>query len=325
MFVRRAVAARRCLCIVYTPCSPPQSQRDATGMRGSLAETMAGHASARRTTRLTEHEVPSLIRLVEVAVSGAITRTVPEVSGADPVVRRSEHADFQSNAALALAKRVRARPTELAATVSEALRADPGTAVADVTVSGPGFLNLTLPEPALWRQVSARLASPRLGVGSPEQGRRTVIDYSAPNIAKEMHVGHLRTTIIGDCLVRVLGFLGADVIRQNHLGDWGTQFGMLIQYLDEHPDADWHGTSEGVASLNRLYRSARELFDADQAFADRARSRVVTLQSGDPDTVGRWREIVAESMRYFRTIYDVLDVQLTDEDAVGESFYNPVL
>ena len=154
-----------------------------------------------------EHEVPSLISQVEAAVSGAIDRVLPELAGADPVVRRSEHADFQSNAALALAKRARVRPADLAATVSEALRTDTGTPLAEVTVSGPGFLNLALTDPAIWQQVTGRLAGPRLGIGRPEQGRRTVIDYSAPNIAKEMHVGHLRTTIIGDCLARVLGFL----------------------------------------------------------------------------------------------------------------------
>jgi arginyl-tRNA synthetase len=176
-----------------------------------------------------EHEVRSLISQVETAVSGAIDRAVPEAAGADPVVRRSEHADFQSNAALALAKRARTRPADLASALAEALRADTDTAVAEVTVSGPGFLNLAVTDTAVWSQVAARLASPRLGIGTPEQGRRTVVDYSAPNIAKEMHVGHLRTTIIGDALVRVLGFLGGEVVRQNHLGDWGTQFGMLIQ------------------------------------------------------------------------------------------------
>ncbi|MGB8961745.1 MAG: arginine--tRNA ligase, partial [Pseudonocardiaceae bacterium] len=221
---------------------------------------------------MTEHEVRSLIGQVEVAVRVAIDQVLPELSGADPVVRRSERADFQSNAALALAKRARTRPAEVAGALSDVLRADvlganTGTPVAEVTVSGPGFLNLTLADSALWHQVAARLAGPRLGVGSPEQGRRTVVDYSGPNVAKEMHVGHLRTTIIGDCLVRVLGFLGAEVIRQNHLGDWGTQFGMLIQYLDDHPDATWHhdelteGTSS-VSALDNLYRAARAAFDA---------------------------------------------------------------
>ena len=277
-----------------------------------------------------EHEVRSLIGLVEVAVSAAIEQVRPELTGADPVVRRSEHADFQSNAVLALAKRTRTRPAELAAAVSEALRANPGTPVAEVTVSGPGFLNLRLAEPALWRQVGARLASSRLGVGSPEQGRRTVIDYSGPNIAKEMHVGHLRTTIIGDCLTRVLGFLGAEVIRQNHLGDWGTQFGMLIQYLNEHPDATWHhdqlpAGASTVSALDDLYRAARAAFDADPAFAERARTRVVALQAGDEDTIARWKEIVTESEFAFGEIYHRLGVLLKPEDSDGESSYNAVL
>jgi len=277
--------------------------------------------------RLNEHEVPSLISQVEAAVSGAIDRVLPELAGADPVVRRSEHADFQSNAALALAKRARVRPADLAATVSEALRTDTGTPLAEVTVSGPGFLNLALTDPAIWQQVTGRLAGPRLGIGMLEQGRRTVIDYSAPNIAKEMHVGHLRTTIIGDCLARVLGFLGAEVIRQNHLGDWGTQFGMLIQYLDEHPEVTWHhdqlteGTST-VSALDSFYRAARAAFDADSAFAARARARVVALQAGDEATVARWRDIVAESEFAFREIYDRLGVLLEPEDSAGESCYN---
>ncbi|MGH3785133.1 MAG: arginine--tRNA ligase [Pseudonocardiaceae bacterium] len=279
---------------------------------------------------MTEHEVRSLIGQLEAAVAGVIDRVLPELAGADPVVRRSEHADFQSNAVLALAKRARVRPAELAAVVSEALRGDTGTPVAEVTVSGPGFLNLALADSALWRQVSQRLASPRLGVGTPEQSRRTIVDYSAPNIAKEMHVGHLRTTIIGDCLARVLAFLGGEVIRQNHLGDWGTQFGMLIQYLDDHPEATWHHEqlTEGasaVSALDSLYRSARAAFDADQDFAERARARVVALQAGDEATVARWREIVAESEFAFREIYHRLGVLLEPGDSAGESFYNSLL
>jgi arginyl-tRNA synthetase len=276
---------------------------------------------------LNEHEVRSLISQVEAAVSGAIDRALPDLAGADPIVRRSEHADFQSNAALALAKRARTKPAELATAVSEALRSEAGTLVAEVTDSGPGFLNLVVADASIWAQVAARLASPRLGIGTPEQRRRTVIDYSAPNIAKEMHVGHLRTTIIGDCLARVLGFLGAEVIRQNHLGDWGTQFGMLIQYLDEHPDAAWHHDqlAEGVSTvsaLDGLYRAARAAFDADPAFANRARARVVALQAGDEATVARWREVVAESEFAFREIYDRLGVLLEPEDSAGESCYN---
>ncbi|WP_034271279.1 arginine--tRNA ligase [Haloechinothrix halophila] len=278
---------------------------------------------------MTNHEVLPLLDQVADGVSQAIAHARPELAGADPVVRRSEHADFQSNAALALAKRARTKPAELADALTGALADDRGP-IAHVEVSGPGFLNITVPDQLIWDQVADRLASPRLGVGTPHDGQRTVIDYSAPNIAKEMHVGHLRTTIIGDSLARVLGFLGAEVIRQNHLGDWGTQFGMLIQYLDEHPDATWRhdelepGTS-AVSALDELYRAARQLFDSDSAFADRSRNRVVALQSGDPATIARWKEIVAESEKAFRDIYDRLGVLLTPEDSVGESFYSHLL
>ncbi len=276
------------------------------------------------------HEVPSLLGRVAATVSGAIGRIREDLAGADPVVRRSDRADFQANAPLALAKRIGVRPADLAADIVAALDADADALIASTEPSGPGFLNITVTDRAVWEQVGARLADARVGVGTPEQGRRTVVDYSAPNIAKEMHVGHLRTTIIGDCVARVLGFLGSDVLRQNHLGDWGTQFGMLIQYLDEHPDAAWHqdelaGDTSAVSALDSLYRSARAEFDADPAFADRARSRVVALQAGDPGTIAVWQDIVAESERSFRAIYDRLNVLLTAEDSVGESFYNPML
>ena len=272
-----------------------------------------------------EQQVISVAEQVETAVSAALGRVRPELAGADPLVRRSDRADFQSNVALATAKRVKAGPAELAAELAQALRDADG--IADVEVSGPGFLNITVAEPGLWRQAGRRAADDRLGVERSEQGARVVIDYSAPNIAKEMHVGHLRTTIIGDSLARVLGHLGATVIRQNHLGDWGTQFGMLIQYLDEHPDARWRhdqvqpGAST-VSALDGLYRVARTEFDADEAFADRSRARVVALQAGDEATVVRWREIVDESELAFREIYGRLGVLLEPGDSAGESVYN---
>ncbi|MEU4445558.1 arginine--tRNA ligase [Actinosynnema sp. NPDC050801] len=278
-----------------------------------------------------DHQVvPSLSERIAATMSEAIGRVREDLVGADPVVRRSDRADFQCNAALALAKRVGVRPADLAADIVAALDVDDHAVIASVERSGPGFLNVTVTGGAVWEQVAARLADPRLGVGAHERGRRVVVDYSAPNIAKEMHVGHLRTTIIGDSLARVVGFLGADVLRQNHLGDFGTQFGMLIQYLDEHPEAAWHqdelgeGTS-AVSALDALYRSARAKFDADPDFADRSRSRVVALQSGDPATVAVWQDIVAESERSFSAIYARLTVLLTPEDSVGESFYNPML
>ena len=277
-----------------------------------------------------EQQVVSVAQQVETAVATALGRVRPELAGADPLVRRSDRADFQSNVALATAKRVKARPAELAAELADALRGVDG--IADVEVSGPGFLNITVDEPGLWQQAGRRAADDRLGVERPEQGSRVVIDYSAPNIAKEMHVGHLRTTIIGDSLARVLGHLGATVIRQNHLGDWGTQFGMLIQYLDEHPDARWRHSdlasgevqagASTVSALDGLYRSARAEFDADEAFAERSRARVVALQAGDEATVGRWREIVDESEIAFREIYGRLGVLLEPGDSAGESTYN---
>ena len=277
-----------------------------------------------------EQQVTSVARQVETAVSTALGRVRPELDGADPLVRRSDRADFQSNVALASAKRVKARPAELAAELAQALQGVDG--IADVEVSGPGFLNITVGEAGLWRQAGRRAADDRLGVERPEQGSRVVVDYSAPNIAKEMHVGHLRTTIIGDSLARVLGHLGATVIRQNHLGDWGTQFGMLIQYLDEHPDAQWRHSdlaagevesgASTVSALDGLYRVARAQFDADEAFADRSRARVVALQAGDEATVQRWREIVDESELAFREIYGRLGVLLEPGDSAGESFYN---
>jgi arginyl-tRNA synthetase len=257
------------------------------------------------------------------AVTRAMHATLPaELADADPLVRRSDHADFQSNVSLSLAKKAGRKPRELA----EQLAAELGSSA---EISGPGFINLTVSDESVWRQVAARLADERLGVGTPELGRRTVIDYSGPNIAKEMHVGHLRTTIIGDALARLLDHLGAVVIRQNHLGDWGTQFGMLIEYLDTHPDAKWRteDLAEGDSSsaLDALYKLARAEFDADPDFADRSRQRVVALQAGDEATLAAWRELVAESQKAFQAIYDYLGVLLTPEDSAGESSYNRYL
>ncbi|WP_082844360.1 arginine--tRNA ligase [Nocardia salmonicida] len=273
--------------------------------------------------------VVPLLGRVAAAVSEAIVRVRPEAADADPVVRRSDRADFQSNAALPLAKRAGVPPAQLGAELVTRINLADGV-IDDVQVSGPGFLNITLADTAVWQSVAARLADGRLGVPTAEAGQRVVIDYSAPNVAKEMHVGHLRTTIIGDCLARVFGFLGADVVRANHLGDWGTQFGMLIQYIDEHTESAWHAEeldddTSSVSTLDSLYKAARKQFDSDEGFADRARTRVVALQAGDSDTMARWREIVAESEKAFGAIYDRLGVLLTPDDYFGESFYNDKL
>lgn len=261
------------------------------------------------------------------ALAQAIGAAYPEHREADPIVRPSEHADVQANVALALAKKVGAPPREVAQEIAAGLNDSPLVLTAEV--SGPGFINITLTDSALWNQIVERWAAQRLGVEQTQAGVRAVVDYSGPNIAKEMHVGHLRSSIIGDSLVRVLRFLGSEVAIQNHLGDWGTQFGMLIQYLDEHPDATWRAadlTDESpVAALDNLYKAARTEFDSDPEFADRSRRRVVALQSGDEATLAVWREIVAESERFFTSVYERLGLLIQAEDSAPESFYNPML
>jgi arginyl-tRNA synthetase len=279
--------------------------------------------------RITMSMVIPLASRLDQRVRQAMAAGLPsEAAGADPQIRRSEHADYQANGILTIARQLRTNPRELSSMVAVGLA--PDDLIARCEVSGPGFLNLTLADAAIWRQMASRRGDPRVGVPATDTGSVTVIDYSQPNIAKEMHVGHLRSTIIGDALVRVLEFDGAKVIRQNHLGDWGTQFGMLIQYLTEqsqdslNPGRGESG-AEAISRLNALYRDARKKFDSDSDFADRARARVIALQAGDPETLAGWEEIVAESKVYFNDVYDRLGVLLTDEDAVGESFYNPFL
>ena len=264
---------------------------------------------------------------VEEAVLAAFEQVHPGLKDADPLVRRSDRAHFQSNAALSLAKRTQMRPGDLAKEAASVISTSKNKVIADITVSGPGFLNITMTDDSLWRQVGLRATDPRLGIGKPEIDQRVVIDYSGPNIAKEMHVGHLRTTIVGDCLARVFDHLGATVIRQNHLGDWGTQFGMLIQYIDEHPNEMWRHTQLGIGSnsvsaLDQLYRSSRQMFDNDPQFADRARARVVALQGGDETTLRVWKEIVQESEFAFQELYQRLGVLLERSDSFGESAYN---
>jgi arginyl-tRNA synthetase len=242
--------------------------------------------------------------------------------GADPVLRASDRADFQSNGALPLAKLVGRSPQDLAREVVAAAALD--DLCASVEVSGPGFINLTLSDDFVADQVAAVSADDRLGVAPTPHPQTMVIDYSAPNMAKEMHVGHLRSTVIGDALARVLGFLGHEVLRENHIGDWGTPFGMLIERLiDVEGSADAETFS--VRDLNEFYAQARLLFDSEPAFAERCRRRVVLLQGGDPETMRLWQIFVGESLRHIDEVYRMLGVLLTDDDVVGESAYNPLL
>ncbi len=239
----------------------------------------------------------------------------------DPVVRRSQRelfGDFQINGAMAIAKEVGKPPREVAQAIVEHLAL--GDAIEKVEVAGPGFVNVTLRASWLGAAVEAAAGDPRLGVPVVSEPDTVVVDYSSPNVAKEMHVGHLRSSVIGDALVRVLGFVGDEVVRQNHLGDWGTQFGMLIEHL-----VDQGHDGGGIADLNRLYQEASQRFKDDESFAERARKRVVALQGGDPATLAWWEALVAESQRHFETAYARLGVTLEPGDVRGESFYNPLL
>jgi arginyl-tRNA synthetase len=242
--------------------------------------------------------------------------------GADPVLRRSDRADFQANGALALAKELGRSPREVAGAVVEA--ADLAGICERVEVSGPGFVNLVLSGDFIRAQVAAMAADERLGVEVAAEPDTVVVDYSSPNVAKEMHVGHLRSTVIGDSLVRMLVHLGHVVIRENHVGDWGTPFGMLIEHLIDIGEA--RTVDElSIGDLNPFYQEARRSFDADEGFRERSRKRVVLLQSGDPETLRLWRVLVDQSIVYFDEVYSKLGVLLTDDDVRGESFYNPLL
>jgi arginyl-tRNA synthetase len=242
-------------------------------------------------------------------------------AGADPVLRTSDRGDYQSNGVMALAKRVGRAPREVADEIVS--RADL-EGVASVEVAGPGFLNLTLDPHFLNDQLAVLLDDPRLGVTTASAPRTVIIDYSAPNVAKEMHVGHLRSTVIGDALARMYRFAGHRVIARNHVGDWGTPFGMLIEHLLDLGE-DEAAANLSIGDLDSFYRAARVKFDADDTFKDRSRARVVALQSGDPETRRLWRILVDQSIAYFDQVYGHLDVTLTPEDVVGESYYNHML
>ncbi|MDQ0762998.1 arginine--tRNA ligase [Streptomyces canus] len=269
--------------------------------------------------------VTSLSDSVNQQLSSAISATLPEAS-ADPLLRRSDRADFQANGILALAKKAKANPRELATQV--VAKVESGAVIKDIEVSGPGFLNITITDRAITETLAARYAdeTDRLGVPYAPDPGITVVDYAQPNVAKEMHVGHLRSAVIGDALRAMLDFTGEKTIGRHHIGDWGTQFGMLIQYLVENPGelapaAEVDG-EQAMSNLNRVYKASRVLFDADEEFKERARKRVVALQSGDKETLELWQQFVDESKVYFYSVFEKLDMEIRDDEIVGESAYN---
>ncbi|MBP2705625.1 arginine--tRNA ligase [Microbispora sp. RL4-1S] len=260
----------------------------------------------------------------QLVLAGRVQQALAAAFGAeyateDPLIRPSQFADYQANVALSLGKRLRRAPREVAQAVADALDTDG----VSVEVSGPGFLNLTLSDAWIADQAARQLGDDHLGV--PQRAPHTVvIDYSAPNAAKEMHVGHLRTTIVGDTLARTHERLGDRVIRQNHLGDWGTPFGMLIEHLIDIGEEEALGRL-AAGDGNAFYQEARHKFDTDPSFEERSRRRVPLLQGGDPGTLRLWHEFIEYTKRYFNHVYTMLGVTLADDDIAGESMYNPML
>ncbi|EJM4095702.1 arginine--tRNA ligase [Salmonella enterica] len=241
----------------------------------------------------------------------------------EPQVRQSakvQFGDYQANGMMAVAKKLGMAPRQLAEQVLTHL--DLSGIASKVEIAGPGFINIFLEPAFLAEQVQQALASDRLGVSQPTR-QTIVVDYSAPNVAKEMHVGHLRSTIIGDAAVRTLEFLGHHVIRANHVGDWGTQFGMLIAWLEKQQQEN--AGDMVLADLEGFYRDAKKHYDEDEAFAERARNYVVKLQSGDTYFREMWRKLVDITMTQNQITYDRLNVTLTRDDVMGESLYNPML
>jgi arginyl-tRNA synthetase len=246
------------------------------------------------------------------------------MTGTDPMLvpaSNPKFGDYQSNAAMSLAKKLGKPPRAIAEQLVKNLNVS--DLCAPPEVAGPGFINLTIKPAYLESQLMAVQTDKRLGVSQALTPQREVVDFSSPNIAKEMHVGHLRSTIIGDCIARILEFKGHDVLRLNHVGDWGTQFGMLISYLREvHPEALTTANALDLGDLVSFYKQAKKRFDEDEAFQETARKEVVKLQAGAEDTRRAWQLLCEQSRREFQVIYDSLDVRLTER---GESFYNPLL
>lgn len=248
----------------------------------------------------------------------------PEVTIPQPLIvpaSNPKFGDYQCNAALPLAKPLQQKPRDIAQTLLDHVQL--GEMCEEPELAGPGFINLRLKPDYLAAQLAAKQGDRRLGVAQTKEPQRVIVDFSSPNIAKEMHVGHLRSTIIGDCLARILEFRGHEVVRLNHVGDWGTQFGMLITYLKEaYPEALTTADALDLGDLVALYKQAKQRFDQDEAFQQASREAVVALQAGDEESRRAWQLLCDQSRREFQVIYDRLDIELTER---GESFYNPLL
>ncbi|NEZ58554.1 arginine--tRNA ligase [Adonisia turfae] len=248
----------------------------------------------------------------------------PDLAGTDPVLvptNNPKFGDYQANVAMSLAKRLKDKPRAIATKIVANLTLD--DLCEEPQIAGPGFINLKFKTEYLQAQLKTVYTDDRLGVPTADPIQRTIVDFSSPNIAKEMHVGHLRSTIIGECIARTLEFLGHDVLRLNHVGDWGTQFGMLITHLrDVCPEAITESSSVDIGDLVEFYKQAKKRFDDDEDFKTTSREAVVDLQSGEENARKAWQLLCEQSRKEFQKIYDRLDITIQER---GESFYNPLL
>ncbi len=270
----------------------------------------------------------TLLEYLQGLATQAITSQFPALSESEreadvAFCAQEEFGHYQCNSALRLSKLVKMNPRAVAQKIIDGLPSELLKSAASIVIAGPGFINITLSSPFLSEQLHKMFTDPKLGASVPKKKQKIVVDFSAPNIAKELHVGHLRSTIIGDCLCRLFEFLGADVLRLNHLGDWGTQFGMLIAYMKEFVPAVLTGKQTAdLSTLMSWYRSSKKHFDENPEFQKRAQLEVVQLQSGNPASRKIWELICDISSKGYEEIYQLLDVTL---ESRGESFYNPFL
>lgn len=271
--------------------------------------------------------IPIIKRLEEAATQAIATALKGEEI--DPYLpaeitqsTQEQFGHYQCNTPLRMAKGLKKNPREIAQAIADTLKSQ-NPYIEKIEVAGPGFINITLSATFLQEELQQILSDPHLGVPLPDRKQRVIIEYSSPNVAKELHVGHLRSTIIGESIARIFEFLGHDVIRINHVGDWGTQFGMLIAYMQEVVPEVFQGKKESsLSELMKLYRESKKRFDEDEPFKKRAHRKVVDLQGGDPEAKRAWEQICEISRRGFEEIYEMLDVKLIER---GESFYNPML
>lgn len=267
------------------------------------------------------------LKLTLSQIAGDALSEASGLENCDPNVitaSKPEFGDYQSNGVMSVAKKIGSKPRELANLVVEAIAAQSNPLIERLEVAGPGFINIHLSDAALIQRANEIEGNLGKLIPQADAPKKIVVDYSSPNLAKEMHVGHLRGTIIGDCLARVLERQGHEIIRQNHVGDWGTQFGMLISYMREIGEAQGDLPTQ-LADLESFYRAAKQRFDEDPEFANIARSSVVKLQGGDEEHLTAWQLFIDESLKHCQAVYDKLNVTLSRKDLKAESFYNKEL